>query len=343
MAFELHRGVNFGLWLSQSKLRGAEREALVQRTDVQNVARLGFDHIRLPVDEEQLWDATGRREPEAWRLMDRFLDWALEAGLRVIIDLHILRSHYFNQKEEPRLFTDPAEAQRLAALWIDLSDHLCDRPTDAVAYEYLNEAVARENASWNRVAGVVYRALREREPERVFVLGSNRWQGVDTFADLEVPDDPHQILSFHFYEPGLVTHYRASWTPMGGYAGPIQYPGRPIPEDAIKDFVKVMPEAQEHLEQVNQPYDRLVMIERMGLAMEVAKRNGLPLYCGEFACIEHVPWEMRLAWYRDVVAAFQHHGIAYAHWGYKRGRDLFWIVEEDGTPSEIVDILLGSD
>ena len=49
--------------------------------------------------------------------------------------------------------------------------------------------------------------IREREPHRKIVVGSNMWQHVDTFHQLKVPDDQDIILSFHFYRPHIFTHY----------------------------------------------------------------------------------------------------------------------------------------
>lgn len=98
--------MNISHWLSQS-----ERWAFFTRADIQRIADWGFDHIRLPIDEVQMWNESGRQEGEAFDLMDSTLDWARQAGLNVVVDLHILRSHFFNQATEPKLFTDPAEAE----------------------------------------------------------------------------------------------------------------------------------------------------------------------------------------------------------------------------------------
>ena len=70
----------------------------------------------------------------------------------------------------------------------DLSGALAGRPMDMVAYELLNEPVAPDPADWNRVALGALAAVREREPERTVVLGSNQFQSCDTFDRLEVPD-----------------------------------------------------------------------------------------------------------------------------------------------------------
>lgn len=104
--FEICRGTNISHWLSQSDGRGDARRTWFTEKDVKYIASLGFDHIRLPADEEQLWDEQGNREKEAFELLHNAINWCKENKLRVVVDLHILRSHHFNAKDRP-LWTDP--------------------------------------------------------------------------------------------------------------------------------------------------------------------------------------------------------------------------------------------
>jgi len=64
--FEVFRGTNIAHWLSQSKVRGAEREQFFTKADVDSIAAMGFDHVRLPIDEEQMWDKNGDRYDDAF-------------------------------------------------------------------------------------------------------------------------------------------------------------------------------------------------------------------------------------------------------------------------------------
>jgi len=335
MPFTIRRGTNISEWLSQSRRRGLDRVNFFTQADVSLIARVGFDHIRLPIYEEQMWDDQGRRDPEAFRLMDAALDWAEQYGLRVIVDLHILRTHYFVTAAEPKLFTDPAETQRFAGLWADLSDHLALRSTDQVAYELMNEAVASDPRDWNRVAMAGFREIRRREPERTIVLGSNTWNQTHTFDALEVPDDPHLILTFHYYRPMLITHYKASWWEGGFWAGPVHYPGQPIHDDDLPylnpAFLTRVPQWN------NELWNRERIAQDFALPIQVAARAGLPLYCGEWGAISHTPLPLRLAWYRDMLSLFNEHNIAWANWDYKGS---FAPVVREGRPSEIVDVLM---
>ena len=73
------------------------------------------------------------------------------------------------------------------------------------------------------------KAIRELEPERVIVIGSNMWQGPWTFPQLKVPEgDKNIILSTHTYAPFFLTHHKAGWTPLKFYEGEVRYPGPSI-------------------------------------------------------------------------------------------------------------------
>ena len=57
--FAIQRGTNISHWLSQD-FGWAPRESWFTEKDVQFIAAQGFDHIRLPVDEKELWSAKGQ-------------------------------------------------------------------------------------------------------------------------------------------------------------------------------------------------------------------------------------------------------------------------------------------
>lgn len=324
--FKINRGINISHWLSQSTRRGAERLAWFTANDVKLIASLGFDHIRLPVDEEQLWDEKGNREEEAFALLHDAIKWCSDNSLRVIVDLHIIRSHHFNLPGKT-LWVDPAEQDKLVNLWEQLSDELGDYPNGLVAYEIMNEAVADDPDDWNRLLGRTISKIREKEPERTIVAGSNMWQSVNTFPDLVIPaNDENLILSFHFYLPFAFTHYKAGWTDLKDYTGSVHYPGEIISTDELS----MQPEEiQKKLQWVEFNYNRDSMIADIQTPVKYAKSHRLSLYCGEFGCYPTVDHDERLLWYRDFRSALEEYGISWAAWDYKGG---FGIVDREGKP-----------
>jgi hypothetical protein len=150
--FEIRRGVNLSHWLSQC-FGWSPRASFVTEDDVRFIARLGYDHVRIPIDEKELWTTDGQPSEEAFGFLTRALDWCAQNRLRAIVDLHTIRSHHFNAANEGgenTLWSDPAAQENFLRLWKDIGAYIGRYPVDMVAYEIMNEAVAEDHEDWNR-------------------------------------------------------------------------------------------------------------------------------------------------------------------------------------------------
>jgi len=341
--FSVHRGVNVSHWISQVGGRDRSDDSFFNETDLERIKELGFDHIRLPVDEVEMFDDDGQPIEWAFQQIDMALRSCEELGLKVILDLHTVRTHHFNalnMGETKSLFTDPAAQETFLSVWDRIMERTKDYPVDLLAYEIMNEPVAEDHEDWNRLVKAAHARIRALEPERTLVIGSNLWQQVDTLQYLWIPEgDPNIILSFHFYEPFPLTHYKANWTPLRAYSGPIYYPGLPIHKEDLegKEFPEDMLGS---VDMFNKEFTRDILAERVAVAANYGKEHGLQVYCGEWGCYIKTPRELRLAWYRDMVSVFDEFNVANAIWDYQGG---FRIVdfETKETDQELVDILMG--
>lgn len=320
-AFEIKRGINLSHWLSQ---RGDNSPAIkdgMSEIDFIRICRAGFDHVRLPIDEEVLWQEDGQMNKDAFEYLHKGIKWALQNDLRVIVDLHIVRAHNFNAGNEGKKNTlwDSLEAQEhFISLWRDLINELKNYPVSDVAYEIMNEPTAPNHDDWNKLVEKVYKIIRATEKKRVIVIGSNMWQGVDTFQYLKVPQgDEFILLSCHFYEPFLLSHYKAGWTEFGKYQGDVHYPGYLVTKDEYESYS----EADKKLTArwTMYPWNKEMLASYLGRAKKIADEKGLNLYCGEFGIYEKAPTEDALRWYRDVIEVFDSMDIAWAKWDYKGG------------------------
>jgi len=318
--FRIKRGTNISHWLSQSEERGEARRQHIQEDDFERLEQLGFDFVRIPIDEVQFWDENGNKMPEAWDLLTSALDWSVKHHLRAIVDLHIIRSHYFNAVNEGTgnantLFTSEEAQQDLINMWYQLSDALKGYSNDSVAYEFMNEPVAEEHEQWNQLIVKVHKALREREPQRTLVIGSNLWQGYETMKYLKVPEgDKNIVLSFHYYNPMILTHYSAGWTPIGQYKGKVNYPGILVSKEdyeAAPDSLK--PELEPYTKQ-EWNIDRIRGDFKDAIA--VAKKYNLQLFCGEWGVYEPVDRELAYKWTKDMLNVFDEFDIAWTTWCY---------------------------
>lgn len=344
--FRIKRGTNLSHWLSQSEERGEARKLHIQEDDFERLEQLGFDFVRIPIDEVQFWDEDGNTLPEAWGLLTNALKLARKHNLRAIVDLHIIRSHYFNavnedDKSANTLFTSEKSQQDLINLWYQLSDSLKEFSNDWVAYEFMNEPVADEHEQWNALVAKVHKALREREPQRTLVIGSNRWQSYDTMKYLKVPEgDKNIILSFHYYNPMILTHYGAWWTPLGKYKGKVNYPGVLVSKedydaapDSLKPALEPFTKEEWNVERIREDFKD---------AIAVAKQYGLQLFCGEWGVYEPVDRELAYKWTKDMLSVFDEFDIAWTTWCYDADFGFWDQKKNDYKDKPLVDMLMSA-
>lgn len=336
--FELHRGINISHWLSQSGDRGEKRATKFTREDVKFLAECGYDHLRIPIDEEQMFDEQLNPEQEAFSLLHNAIGWCKEFDLKVIVDLHILRSHHFNAESKP-LFTEAAAQEQFYECWRKISAELKKYPRSLVAYELMNEPVADDPEQWNTIVNNCLKVVRELEPKRTIIIGSNRWQAYDQVKNLRVPEqDKNIIISFHFYNPFPLTHYRASWTEQKDNPLNVYYPGYIVKKE---DVEKLTPELQKRWGWLARSYNDINTLEKQILqALDAATAMDRKLYLGEFGCLRGAGEENRLRWFRDVVSLCEKYGIAYASWDYKGA---FGIIDKGQTQVEMLNILTGKE
>jgi endoglucanase len=319
--FLIKRGVNLSHWLSQD-FGWEPKYTYINENDLKFIDSIGYDHVRIPVDEKEMWDENGKPVAKAFECLTNCLQWCAKYNLRAIVDLHIVKAHYFNAANEGAvntLWTDSAAQKNFINLWMQLSDKLHSYPESMVAYEILNEAVAPDHEDWNKLMNKAFAAIRKLEPNRVIVVGANMWQIAPNLQYLKLPEgDKNIILSFHTYSPLAFTHHTANWVAMKSYKGSVHYPGQIITDEDYHKYIDttnaaVVSEAADAREIYNK--QRLIEIFKSGL--EFAKSKNHQLYCGEFGCLPTVERKDRLQFYTDQIAALEENNIAWCNWEYK--------------------------
>jgi len=321
--FIIRRGVNISHWLSQSG-EWSRNGTFFNESDIFKIKSFGFDHIRLPIDEEVIWKEDGTINETNYADLKKCLDWCMKDGLNVIVDLHILRSHHFNSRNNEgkmTLWTDTNAQRHFLVLWDTLSGRLHKYPNNRVSYEMMNEPVAPEHEMWNVLINNAVKHIRKLEPNRVIMMGSNRWQKPFTFPFLKVPEgDKNIILTFHSYHPYFVTHYGAQWSAIKDYKGPVHYPGQCMTKADYDKFVDTSKHAlvsRINEEKAFDVYNKEEFQKIIQPAIDKAKQMGLQLYCSEFGCLPFVGRSTRLAYYQDITDVFRQNNICWSNWDYK--------------------------
>lgn len=191
------------------ELREVFLDHYVTELDVERVAALGLNLIRLPVWYQALeTDVEGENGfvADGWRRLDDIVSWARKHGVYIMLDLHGApggQSPWWHQGLENGGFFWETQAcvDKTARLWKALATYFRDEPHIAV-YDLLNEpAGAPDRETYGAVHDALYDAIREVDTRHIITLE-------DGFLDFDILVSPadlgweNVIVSFHDYPGG---------------------------------------------------------------------------------------------------------------------------------------------
>ncbi|MGB3723377.1 MAG: glycoside hydrolase family 5 protein [Pacificimonas sp.] len=254
----------------------------IELSDFDKIADAGFNSIRLPVR----W-SNHASETAPYAIDETFMarveilvDAALATGLNVVLDDH----HYEDLHKNPAAHSD-----RLGELWRQIAARFADRPTDSLWFEIANEPNDQlTNENLLETLAPALAAIRETNPTRAVIYGGQNWSGINSLETLRLPDDPHVIPTFHYYDPFAFTHQGATWVdsppPLGRTYGSEE--------------------------------DQAALTADVEKLRAYIARTGKTPFIGEFGAHTTVPLEGRVPYYRAVREAFEGEVSGYCAWGY---------------------------
>jgi hypothetical protein len=218
--------------IGEEKMRAfqqAWRDNHVTKADIDAMAAWGFNSVRLPmhyalftapIEDEPIAGKQTWRE-EGFQRTDALLSWVKANGMYLVLDLHAAPGGQGNDNNiadrdpsKPSLWDDPANQDKMVALWEKLAERYKDEPAIA-AYDIINEpnwgfADRNDKHGCNETGNAPLRALLERttrairaiDKRHMIVIEGNCWgnnyRGV---LDAGLWDD-NLVLSFHKYWNG---------------------------------------------------------------------------------------------------------------------------------------------
>jgi endoglucanase len=284
----LRRGVNLGNMLEAPD--EGEWGLTVHEEYFDLIKEADFDFVRLPVR----W-STHAEETEPYTIdadffarVDEVVDWALERGLAVIVDFH----HYEEMAWDPWTHKD-----RFLGIWQQVAGHYQDYPS-GVLFELLNEPNDQLDASlWNEYAKDALAVVREDNPTRDVVIGPVSWNAYNWVSTLDMPQDEHIIVTFHYYLPFQFTHQGADW--VEGSA-----PWRGTTWEATEA-------------------EKAEVISHFVTVADWAQRRNVRILLGEFGAYSEADMESRLRWTEFVRSEAERHGFAWAYWEFAAGFGIY--------------------
>jgi aryl-phospho-beta-D-glucosidase BglC (GH1 family) len=325
----LRRGINLSHWFAQSP--GADYSAAHLQThttarDIALIKRMGFDHVRFPVEPAPLFEEAepSRLNAEYLAHLDAALDLLLASGMSVVLDVHP------SDEFKLRLRADDRFIAAFADFWRALAAHVAARDPERLFLEILNEPMVEDPYRWMGIQARFAAAVREGAPRHTIIAGGARWSSVDQLLLLEPLADRNVIYNFHFYDPHTFTHQGATWgADHWPYIKNVPYPSSP---EAVAALPAVEQQsAQAALKNYGAERWNAGHIEQeISRAADWARRHGVALTCNEFGTYRaFAPAADRARWIEDVRTALERHGIGWAMWDYAGGFAV--VVKRDGT------------
>lgn len=277
--FPILRGMNIGNALEAPS--PGEWGMTIRREYIQATESVGFNAIRIPV---RFSSHTGQApeyliDDEILQLVDEVIDWGLESGLVVILDLH----HFEELMQNPISAHD-----QFIAIWQQLAEHFQNTPPE-LYFELLNEPSMNLDAdTWNALIEESLGVIRKTNPSRKIIIGGINFSNVKSLFLLKLPSDRNLIATFHFYEPFELTHQGASWvTGSSNWLG-TDWKG-----------------SQSEKQTISQALD---------LAVDWSNYHKIPIIMGEFGVIQKADPLAREKWTKFVVQEAEKREISWLYW-----------------------------
>lgn len=211
----------------QSGLRGFNVDTRLNEQDFGALKEYGANSIRLSFPHLPLMSlkAPYSFNELAFRTLDRYLQYANQYQLKVIIDPHVYpgMTGLYSMKPSDPFWMDEKYGAQLVRLWDEIARRYAGKPEAKVivGYDIINEPAppaapggGDRCSLLNKVVADSVKAIRKHDKTTAvyveFPMGLNgkgnatsQVEGVDCLA---LVPDAHVVYSFHMYDPGHFTH-----------------------------------------------------------------------------------------------------------------------------------------
>ena len=331
-AQHLRHGINLSEWFAQVyDQKGYTKEHFETWNTAQDIAlikSMGFDHVRLSVNPQPMFQhgQADRIPADYLGYLDSAVQMILDHGLAVIIDVH--PESDFKQK----LVAEDSFVEQFEDYWRQLARHYSSTNPDLVSFEILNEPEFHDRYRWQGVQSKLAVAIREGAPQHTIIVAGAYWSSENELLFFDPLRDSNIIYNFHFYDPHIFTHQGATWsTNYVHYLKELPYPSTP---ENVQQAAALLPDAVNHLQAIHYGLDRWNASRidgEIGQVAAWAKRWKVPVTCNEFGVYRKAanPQD-RAAWISDVRTTLEKYSIGWAMWDYSGGFGV--VTKQNGQP-----------
>jgi endoglucanase len=266
-----------------------------EEKDFADIAELGFDFVRLPLDY-RCWTDPARPtalDEKVLAEIDQAVAFGRKYNIHVQLNLHRAPGFTVASPPEPKsVWSDRDTLNNCAYQWASFAGRYASVPNANLSFNPFNEPTNKvDPKDHRRVLDTVCTAIRRYDPERLIVCDGRDWARTP----------PTELLglgvagAWHSYEPMPVTHYKASWANWNESWPKPEWPlklkdGKTVDRESLKrDLI-----------------DPWKAIEAKGMGVMV----------GEFGCHNQTPHPVVLAWMKDTLGVINEAGWGWALWNF---------------------------
>ena len=186
-------------------------DTYITRVDIEWIASLGFNSVRLPINARRLFEYDGQSAAfveKTLKHVDDLIDWCRDCGIYVVLDLHAAPGGQTGQNiddcenDQPELFIDPLNQDRLCAAWELLARRYAKEPVVA-AYDLINEPLPDFFSQYNDQVLPLYRRLIARiravDSDHMIMLEGAHWATDFTVLDGMTCEEAADNLALQFH------------------------------------------------------------------------------------------------------------------------------------------------
>ncbi len=275
----------------------------------------GFDFIRVPIAYPYYLDIDRTKNitpDDVYKIdtkrideIDALVAKAHKHNMHVSLNLHRAPGYCINAgfNEPYNLWTDQAAQDAFCFHWNMWAKKYKNVSHKKISFDLVNEPSMREDMNdqhsksgpvpgdaYRKVAKAAAEAIRKENPSHLVIADGNSGGSniIPELVDLNIAQ------SCRAYNPGAVSHYKASWANKDPDHMPVPvWPG----QIGSKYYDRAM------LEKFYQPWIDLV-------------KQGVGVHCGEGGSYNKTPHDVFLAWFGDVLDILTTSQIGFAIWNF---------------------------
>ena len=182
--------------------RTAVYDNFITEGDIVQIANLGFNVVRVPINRHVLESPDGAVDMNApgWGYLDRLLEWCTRHNVYVILDLHSAPGGqsgvFVADPDEVKLWDSAENEAQTVALWRAIAARYKDAQIVA-GYDLLNEPGYTNPEQLVDLYIRIITAIREVDPYHMVIIEGNLI--ATDFSIFDRPLSANQAYSFHTY------------------------------------------------------------------------------------------------------------------------------------------------